>query len=82
MVKINEAQPVSSRSWIDKVKLADASTSFAILSSLRSAFFDNMLKQTFEGEGVALSDSTGFKIKFKLDPSLVDYYETLECRLC
>lgn len=66
------------RDWIEKVRLADASTSFGILSSLREIFFDNMLKQTFEGEGVSLSDSTGFKIRFKLDVSLIDYYETLE----
>lgn len=55
---------------------------FEVLSTLREAFFDNILHQSFEREGgVNLSDSTGFKIIFKPDPTLTEYYEALECRL-
>lgn len=61
-------------------KPVDCSTMFEVLTALREVFFDNLLHQSFEGEGVNLSDSTGFKIVFKPDPTLIEYYEGLECR--
>lgn len=63
-------------------KAIDCSSVFEVLSELRPVFFSNLHHQSFEGDGIHLSDGSGFKITFRPDPSLTEYYEALECSSC
>lgn len=77
---LEEGQALNYSSQVANFKPFDADQGFHILSSLRESFFSSLLKQHFEKEGVNMSDCSGFKLQFKLDSSLLEYYEALECK--